>query len=275
MEENNIFTGKTLDEAINNACLALELLREELDIEVLEEGKKKLFGSIKWKIKAVKKKSDGDRAAEYVTELLKIMGIEAECTATTEENAINIEIQTEDTSRVTGKRGEILDAIQCLAGAVANIGRKKYAKVFVDCENYREKRQDSLVSIAGKMAKKAAETGRKVILKPMNAYERRIIHSALSESEEVKTVSEGKEPNRCVVIIPNNLKEDSKPLRFGERSEKRGKGKDKRFEKSGARGERRPRAKDGGSKSSQSAKRGKEIHLGTFLGNSGTNKTEE
>lgn len=289
MEENNIFTGKTLEEAVNNACLALGHSKDELEVEVLEEGKKKLFGSVKWKIKATEKQSDADRAAEYVEGLLKIMGVEAVCEASVGDNAINIEIKTTDGSRVIGKRGEVLDAIQCIAGAVANIGREKYAKVVVDCENYRSRREETLKTLAEKAAKKAVETGRKVTLEPMNPYERRIIHSALSDGEEVKTVSEGKEPARYVAIIPANLKEGEKPLRFYDNEKKAREHGNRRFVKNGkggksknvTHGERggrgaRPPRKDRGAKPASGEKRAKkEIRFGTYLGNSGAGKGEE
>lgn len=277
MEENNVFTGKTREEAENNAMLALGLLKDELQFEVIEEGKKKLFGSTKWKIKATPKISDGERAAGYVKGLLKIMGVEAECEVSSEEDGIKIEIKTADSSRVIGKRGDVLDAIQCIAGAVANIGREKYAKVVVDCENYRSQREETLTSLAHKVAKKAVETGRKVTLEPMNPYERRVIHSALSANEEVKTISEGKEPARYVAVIPNNLKPGEKPLRYGDKPERKNRGgKDRRFEgdKRGGRVNRRDDRR--GAKPSSGAKRAKkEIHFGEFLGNSGSAKPED
>lgn len=277
MEENNVFTGKTLEEAINNACLAMGHSKDELEIKVLEEGKKKLFGSTKWKISAEEKKSDAGRAAEYVEGLLKIMGITAECETTDGEDGIEIDIKTADSPRVIGKRGEILDAVQCMAGAVANIGRENYVKVVVDCENYRKRREETLTALAEKVAKKAVETGRKVTLEPMNPYERRIIHSALSTAEGVKTVSEGKEPVRYVAVIPDNLKPGERPLRYG-MSERTGRGdraKDRRFDKNGRRGGKNFRKNDRGAKPSGEKRAKKEIRFGTFLGNSGAGKTEE
>lgn len=278
MEEKNIFLGKTLEEAINNALLALALPREEVEITVLEEGKKKLFGSTKWKISATEKKPDGARAAEFIEGLLKIMGVAAEIEIQAEEDCIKLNIKSESSARVIGKRGDVLDAVQCLAGAVANIGREKYIKVVVDCENYRKQREETLNALAEKVAKKAVETGRKVTLEPMNPYERRIIHSALLNSEEVKTTSEGREPSRYVVIIPNNIKAGERPLRYGEKRDRH-----ERFERreSGARSERRGdrhergRRDDRRSERSGGAKRGKkEIYFGTYLGNSGASKEE-
>lgn len=287
MEKENIFVGKTYEEAVNEALLTLApLTRDELKIEVLEEGKKKLFGSTKWKIRVEEKESDADRAAGYIVGLLKIMGIESECEASFEDDAIKIDVKTRDSSRVIGKRGDVLDAIQCIAGAFANIGREKYVKVVVDCENYRIQREETLNALALKVAKKAVETGRKVTLEPMNPYERRIIHSALIGNGEVKTVSEGREPVRYVSVIPNNMKPGERPLRYGEKSDRREHSRrdgGRRFERNDRR-ERGGRKDDNGANAS-AAKRGKKgIIFGTYLGNSADkaddsenteNKTEE
>lgn len=272
MEEENVFTGKTYEEAVNNALMELALPSDEVEITVIEEGKKKLFGSTKWKIKAVKKESDGSRATAFIDGLLKILGIEGESEVVSEDESIQIEIKTPSSARVIGKRGDVLDAIQCMAGAVANIGREKYIKVVVDCENYRSQREETLTALAHKVEQKAIETGRKVILEPMNPYERRIIHSALMESEHVKTSSEGKEPARYVVVLPDTAKPGDRGIRYGEnrrhgREERRG---NRGHREKRERGERRFRHDDRGGKPTGGAKRGKkEIIFGTYLGNSG------
>lgn len=276
-EETNVFTGKTYEEAVNNALLELALSAAEVEITVLEEGKKKLFGSSKWKIKAVKKQSDGERAANFIEGLLKILDIQGECEVSNAEDSIKIDVKTASSARVIGKRGDILDAIQCMAGAVANIGREKYIKVVVDCENYRSQREETLTTLAHKVEQKAIETGRKVLLEPMNPYERRIIHSALVNSEHVKTSSEGKEPARYVVVVPDTANPADLGIRYGERDRRHG--RDDRHGR-GGRGERRERGKgrdnrrERGGKPAGGAKRAKkEIIFGTYLGNSG-NKEE-
>lgn len=288
MEEKKVFWGKTLEEAINNALMELALPRDEVEVTVLEEGRKRLFGSTKWKIQAVEKKSDGARAAQFLDGLLKIMGVESESKVVSEEECIKIDIKTEASSRVIGKRGDVLDALQSIAGAVANIGREEYVKVVVDCENYRSQREETLIALAHKVEQKAIETGRKVILEPMSPYERRIIHSALIGSEQVKTASEGREPVRYIVVIPNNAKPGDRGIRYGEKrdhrhgghhSSERREGRPERRERGGKDGRSRKDRGRGG-KASGGAKRGKkEIIFGTFLGNSGAaheeDKTEE
>ena len=285
MEEENVFLGKTLEEAVNNALLELRLTRDDVEITVLEEGRKKLFGSIKWKIRVTERKSDGVRAAQFIDGILKIMGVEAESQVVSEEECIKIDVKTEASSRVIGKRGDVLDALQSIAGAVANIGREEYVKVVVDCENYRSQREETLVALAHKIEQKAIETGRKIILEPMTPYQRRIIHSALVGSEQVKTASEGREPARYIVVIPNNAKPGDRGIHYGEKREHHhGRGHSDRHDRHSDRRERGGR--DGnrggrggrGGKPAGGAKRGKkEIIFGTFLGNSGAkeeNKNE-
>ena len=271
MEESNVFTGKTVDEAIESGLNELGLTREQAEIEVLEEGKKKLFGAVKAKVKIVKKLSDGARAVEFIEGLWEILGVNAVTELITDGEKIEINVTSTDSNKVIGRHGEVLDAVQCLAGAVSNIGRETYKKVVVDCENYREGREKTLVELANRLAAKAVDKGRRVTLEPMNPYERRVIHSALSENSEVKTISSGKEPSRFIVIIPNN----EKPYEShrGERG-----GRFDRRERGGRRGDKKSRdKKDRGAaprSSGGGAKAKKEIHFGTFLGNSGANKED-
>ena len=179
-----------------------------------------------------------------------------------------IVIKGEDTPSIIGHRGEILDAIQTLAGAAENIGKKEYKKVVVDCENYRDKREDALVKLAHKLEEKATELRREVVLEPMSPYERRIIHTALSESQTVKTKSDGKEPNRYIIIVPNDKDEFAKPYNAGrnekgKRDDRRGRGGKGRNDHRGARNDRR--------KSSgfiEKPKKSSSFSFGTYLGNS-------
>ena len=278
MEERNVYTGKTVQEAVDAALQELGITAEQADITVLEEGKKKLFGSIKAKVKVTKKLSDGARAVEFIDGLMAILGVNAVSEIVSEDEKIEISVTSTDSNKVIGRHGEILDAIQCLAGAVANIGREDYKKVVVDCENYRAGREKTLTELAERLAKKAVERQRRVTLEPMNPYERRIIHSALIENPDVKTVSSGKEPARFVVIIPHN----EKP--YDGRKEKGGKERRSDFRGTkGAKGDRRDRRRgdrrERGERSEAprpSRPRGKkEIHFGTFLGNSGAAKSAE
>ena len=204
------FTGKTVEDALAAAVAETGIPAEELEVEVIEKGKVTFLGigAVKARIKVSvqEKMSDGERAVEFLGGLLKLLSVDATPRLVREEEKIEIELETQNTHAVIGKRGIVLDALQSLAGAVANTGRDEYKRVVVDCENYRENREETLRRVALKTADKAVRQGRKISLEPMSAYERRVIHSALADSTEVKTSSEGKEPRRFVVITPNELK---------------------------------------------------------------------
>ncbi len=232
------FQGKTVEEAIAAGLKELGIAREDAVIEILEEGKKGgLFGigHVDARVAIDKKKeevklSDGQRAVLFLEGLFPLIGSDAACELTSEDEKIVIQLKADATKGLIGRRGEIIDAIQTLAGAVANTGRKEYKRVVVDCGNYREEREETLRHLAEKLAAKAVRLGKRVRLEPMNPYERRIIHSALVDNEEVTTKSEGKEPARYVVITPKNLRNDKRGGRNGRGGDRYG---DKRGGKGG------------------------------------------
>lgn len=221
---NKEFTAKTVDDAINLGLSELNLTRDKVEIEVLEQATKGFMGlgSKPAKVRITKIKTDADRTEEFLNGLFDILNLQV-ATKIEEESdeKIVINLTAIDSSSLIGYRGEVLDAIQCLSGAVANKTNDNYKRVVVDCENYREKREQTLKSLAEKLAQKSIKTARKITLEPMNPFERRVIHSALSEFEGVKTISEGKEPARYVVIIPDNYNpnnHDRKPFKKGGKS---------------------------------------------------------
>lgn len=293
------FTGKTAEEAIELGLQELKVAREDVEITVLEEGKKKLFGSVKAKVQigvnevfeevqevatVDESVTDGERAVEFLKGLFDVLKISADVTLVAEGEKIEINVNAQNTTKIIGKHGETIDAIQTLASAVANTGREKYARVVVDCENYRETREATLERLAEKLAEKAIRLERKIMLEPMNPYERRIIHAKLAEYEGVKTTSEGKEPNRYIVVIPDNVRDPEAPAISARRDERRG-GKDRnhgeRKERGGRNGgsgsyNKKPYNRGGrsGGRSSSSAS-GTTLKnndfFGTFLGNSKDN----
>lgn len=282
------FTGKTVEEAVEEGLKELGLSREEAEICVLEEGKKGLFKSVKARVKISKKMTDGERAVEFLDGLYPLLNIAAANELEEDEEHTKINVIATNSYSVIGHRGEILDALQVLAGAVANIGREEYKRVVVDCENYREKREETLKRLANKLAEKAVRTGRKLSLEPMTPYERRVIHSALADSTEVKTQSEGKEPNRYIVVIPNNLRPgsdrfDRRERRGGYNDRGRGDRRDDRrggYNKDRREGKPYDRERRGGRDNRGSSYGAKPAakrtpYFGTYLGNSNAAKTEE
>ena len=140
-------------------------------------------------------------AHAFLMELTKLMGVDVTIDMGTDaEGNVYGFINGDTLGILIGRRGETLDAVQYLTSLKVNRGREGYTRVTLDTENYRAKREDTLIRLANRMANRALRTGRKVSLEPMNPYERRIIHYALQGTEGVTTHSEGEEPNRHVVI---------------------------------------------------------------------------
>ncbi len=260
------FTGKTVAEATEEGLKELNLKEEDVIITVIEEPTKGLFGKLKGKavVEIEVKKSGVESAKNFIDDVLKILDINAKAELSGTEEAPVINLIAEKTQEVIGYRGEVLDALQTLAGAIANIGNEKYKKVVVDCENYRGRREDTLISLAHKLEAKATDMRREVILEPMSPFERRIIHTALAESTTVTTRSDGKEPQRYVVIVPNDKDEFSKPYNAGRNNNNGRRGK----ERNGGRGGKFNRGARRDKKPVTDEKRKTPSMFGTFLGNS-------
>ena len=273
------YTAKTVDEAIELGLKEENLTKEDAIITIIEQPVKGLFGILKGKaIVEITKKEQNieqtnseENVVQFVQGLLDMMEIKAEATLKEDEKNTTIVLTAEDSSALIGYRGEVLDAIQTIAGAVLNIGKKEYQKVVVDCENYREKREETLVKLAHKLEEKATEMRREVILEPMSPYERRIIHTALAQSQTVTTNSEGKEPNRYVVIIPNDKDEFSKPYNAGRNNADKSRHERRGGRNNGGRNNKRHGSGEGRRKQSSGftqEKRKSTFSFGTYLGNS-------
>ena len=197
-------TGKTIDEALENALRELKLTKEMVDYEVLEEGSKgflNFIGTKPARIKVIVKHNYKDDVENFLRNLLNNMNVKSEISIKEENESIFINLTGPKMGAVIGYRGETLDAIQYLCSLVANKdSNSPYKKVVLDTENYRKKREETLIRVAEKTAYKVRKNNRAYKLEPMNPYERRIIHSALQDNEFVYTFSEGDEPNRKVVV---------------------------------------------------------------------------
>ena len=198
------FTAKTVEDAITEALIALEITSDSIEYEVIEEGSGGFLGigSRNAVIKARKKEPEKTSVEGFLAQVITLMGVEGEAVIETDETekVININIEGDDTGDLIGKRGQTLDALQYLTSIVANKGHEDYYRVKLDTKNYRERRQKTLENLAKNVASKVKKTRRKIVLEPMNPYERRIIHSYLQADRYVETKSEGEEPNRKVVI---------------------------------------------------------------------------
>ncbi len=145
------------------------------------------------------------KAEEFLRNVTKLMGVDVTIDSKRDdEGNVRVDMHGDTLGILIGRRGETLDALQYLTSLYVNRGQEGYTRVTLDTENYRAKREEALTRLANRMANRAVKTGRKVVLEPMNPYERRILHSALQKNENVSTHSEGEEPNRHVVITLNN-----------------------------------------------------------------------
>ena len=144
--------------------------------------------------------ADVTAAKTFLSDLLTKMDIEHELKAEIIDNRINIEVSGEKMGILIGKRGDTLDAVQYLTSLYVNKDKKGYIKLNIDTENYREKREETLIRLAKRLERKVITSRKSVTLEPMSPYERRIIHAALQNSRGIKTYSVGNEPNRKIVI---------------------------------------------------------------------------
>ena len=230
------FTGKTVDDAITEACKNFTITSDRLEYEVVEKGTSGIFGfaakpaiikarvfdpnapkeEAKEEVKEEKKEEAKENTEssvtvtepvmadpkEFLEKVFNAMNMKVSIDVETKEDEINIELSGDDMGVLIGKRGQTLDSLQYLTSIVVNKGRKEYIRVKIDTENYRLRRKETLENLAKNLAYKAKRTKNPVSLEPMNPYERRIIHSALQNDKYVTTHSEGEEPYRKVIITP-------------------------------------------------------------------------
>ncbi len=196
-------TGKTIDEAVENGLKEMGCTRDDVEVKILEvpyKGFLGLFGSKDAQVELELKDQTEEATRQFLESLFKAMNLEVVIDIEYDKDRMEIELSGPNMGVIIGKRGQTLDSIQYLTSLVANKNRDKYVKVFMDTEKYRQKREETLVRLAGKMAKNVKATRRTMVLEPMNPYERRIIHAALQSDPKVQTYSEGEEPYRKVAI---------------------------------------------------------------------------
>lgn len=198
-------SAKTVEDAISEAAIKLEVPSDKIEYEVITEGSTGFLGLIGSKpavIKARKKFNLLDHTKDFLARLFKAMNVDVNSTVDYDEESrtMNIVFDGEDMGLLIGKRGQTLDSLQYLTNRVANKMQDGYVRVKLDTEDYRRRRKETLENLAKNIASKVKRTRRTVALEPMNPYERRIIHSALQSDPAVSTHSEGEEPYRKVVV---------------------------------------------------------------------------
>ena len=200
--------GKTVEEAVQKGLEQLDLSIAEAQIDILDEGTKGVLGLLGVKMARVRvseKFSPANKAVSFLTNVAKLMNVYDPGIAVAEdEENIKIRVEGHHVGSLIGHRGETLDALQLLTSLVVNhqngSEEEEHFRVQLDVGGYRKKREKTLESLASRLAEKALTTGRNIALDPMNSYERRIVHTALSDIPGISTYSEGTEPERRVII---------------------------------------------------------------------------
>ena len=195
--EKIIASGKNLQTALAQGAEKLGVSQEDLEYNVICAG-----GFLRQcKVEVWKKPTEGDKCLEFLQNVLQKAGFDAKVDIQEDDEKIVLNIISDKGGDIIGHRGDTLESLRFLT-AISLKGEESKKQVILDCNDYRQKRCATLEKLAKNLEKKAVRTGRKVRLEPMNAYERRIIHTTLKESEEVETFSEGTEPYRYIVIQP-------------------------------------------------------------------------
>ena len=198
------FSGKSVDEALTNALVALGTTSDQIEYEVIEEGSNGIFGigSKDAVIKVAKKSSPEDIVKNFLSEVFEKMNLEVEIITKVDdiEGYIEVELKGPEMGVLIGKRGQTLDSLQYLTNLALNRKNDNYMRVKIDTEDYRCRRKETLENLAKNVSYKVKKTRKNVSLEAMNPYERRIIHSALQNDKYVETHSEGEEPYRHVVV---------------------------------------------------------------------------
>ena len=216
MKKEIIVTAKTVEEAKAKAAAELEVSVEELEITVLEEGKKGFLGigAADAKISAVYTVKRAGVALDFIRKVVEDMELDLTVAMKDGDNDDTlITVDGEGAGLLIGHHGETMDSLQYLANLAANKKvkgeKQEYVKITLDIEGYRAKREQKLRELARKMASKVVKGKKSVMLEPMNPYERRIIHSEIQGIEGVSTNSIGSENNRRIVIFLDDTKTEA------------------------------------------------------------------
>ncbi|EJS65874.1 protein jag [Bacillus cereus] len=195
--------GQTVELAVEDALRQLNTSKDRVDINIIDEGKRGflgLFGNRPAVVEVVLKKDPIQDCEEYLRNVIRDMGVEVEISKIVKGREVEFTICGDNVGVLIGKRGNTLNSLQYLTKLVANRNTKQYVGITLDAENYRSKRKSTLEALSYRLAKQVSHTKKRVVLEPMPSFERKIIHQALSNHQDINTTSEGNEPHRYVVI---------------------------------------------------------------------------
>ncbi|ALC88515.1 protein jag [Bacillus sp. FJAT-18017] len=197
-------SGQTVEDAVQSALAQLNTTKERTDVEIVDEGKKGIFGfgSRPAIVKVTVRIDPLEEARKFLYQVAEQMGAPIEIETIKDGKHVTFVLSGEKIALLIGKRGQTLNSLQYLTQLVLNRFSEQYLTVILDAEDYRNRRNETLIQLAQRLAQKAVKTGKNVTLEPMPSYERKVIHTALSENTKVKTYSDGTEPHRHIVISP-------------------------------------------------------------------------
>src|SRR2546421_10297597 len=190
-------TGKTVDEAIDKALEEMEEARENVEVEVMEEAAEQA------RVRVTLRETYAVRARQVVAELLYKMGISAQVLIKRSDDPVMIDVAGDNLGLLIGWRGETLRAFQTVVNLILNEGRADRRRLVVDVEHYRNRREETVKEMALRLADRVRRTGERVMMDPMQSYERRIVHITLEKEPGIRTESQGEEPNRRGAIVPH------------------------------------------------------------------------
>lgn len=196
--------GRTVEDAIEQGLKELEAPREEVQIEVLEAGSKGFLGlGVKQaRVKLIWEQNAGNIAGSFLQKIFNVLKVKVDIKVTEKDGYTYLECKGRNLGVLIGRRGETLEALQYLTNLVVRRQAGRQIRLILDVENYRQRREDTLIRLAKRLSEKVRRTGGRVVLEPMSPHERRIIHKALQDDAQVCTLSEGEEPYRKVVLSP-------------------------------------------------------------------------
>jgi len=202
--------GKSVDEAVALALKELQASIDDVEVEVLEEPTKGILGILGSKqarvvVKLKEKVNENMQEVihDFLGSVLGEMGLETDVQITEDDDTYFANVDGQGLGLLIGKRGQTLEALQYITNIVANRHSSKRTRVIIDAEGYRKRREEVLQQLANRLAHRVERNQESVMLEPMSAHERKIIHMTLQDNPKVLTRSEGEEPNRKVIIQAN------------------------------------------------------------------------
>jgi spoIIIJ-associated protein len=197
-------TGKTVEEAIETGLSKLQVSKDRVEVVILEQPSKGLFGllgSKEAKVELTVKPDAVDEAVEFLHEIAASMKLDIHIERQETSDGIILQLSSKDDIGVLiGRRGQTLDALQYLVNVASHRSGNLQTRIILDAENFRERRRKTLEELAARLADKAVRSKREVVLEPMPSHERKIIHTYLQDHPQVRSFSKGEEPNRRIVI---------------------------------------------------------------------------